>query len=280
MKTSKSAIRLWAGGLVLALGGIAGLVNACSSDPVVGPAADAASDSAVLPGEDATIGTDASRDAGGDTGCVADPGAADSGVALSMDASDDAGDPVGDAGAFTLAQALSGFPAGPGVLTARIDTELGQIVCRLDEAAAPVSVANFVGLARGTRPYLKDRAWTFGKFYDDLLWHRVIPGFVIQGGDPQGTGAGGPGYSLPNENHVAQELGVLSMAASNPTPTEFVPSGSQFYIVVGRGPKSDYNVFGKCTVDVAQAISAVERRTNDKPKVAIRMKVAIERCPK
>ncbi len=265
---------------VTLLGAGAWLGLACSSTttPSVPPATDAAADAlpdvvTLPPPVDAGVG-----DATVDSGCVADPGAGDAGIDL---AGGDGGDPVGgDAGAFTLTQAMAGFPASPGVLTARIDTELGQIVCRLDEAAAPASVANFVGLARGTRPYLKGTAWTVGKFYDGLTWHRVIPNFVIQGGDPRGTGSGGPGYSLPNENHVAQDKGVLSMAASNPTPTDFLPSGSQFYIVVGRGPKDDYNVFGSCSLEAATAIAAVDRRPNDSPQVPIHMNVRIERCPR
>ncbi len=270
--------RLFLGGVLLALGGSASLAASCSSNTASG--ADAASDSP--PGPDALTSPDSGdgsspRDAGVDTGCVVDPGAGDSGVVLGPG---DGGDPLGDAAAFGLVQALAGFPEGSGVLTARIDTEQGQIVCRLDEAAAPTTVANFVGLARGTRPFLKEGTWTLGKFYDGLTWHRVIPNFVIQGGDPRGTGSGGPGYSLPNENHAAQDKGVLSMAASNPTPTEFLPSGSQFYLVVGRGPKNDYNVFGTCSVEVAQAIAAVERGSNDRPKVPVHMKIAIERCPK
>src|SRR5258706_240158 len=89
------------------------------------------------------------------------------------------------------------------VVLAGCSTELGTIVCTLNELDAPVAVANFVGLARGARPYLdpKTNAWVAKPFYDGLIWHRVIPGFVIQGGDPLGDGTGGPGYDLPEENH-------------------------------------------------------------------------------
>ena len=264
-------------GVLLGLGGAAWL--ACSST-TASVEADSGIDATTSERDSAT--SEASdggvvREAGGDTGCVNDPGAGDAGILL--DAGEDGGDPVGDAAAFGLVQAMAGFPETPGALTARIETELGQIVCRLDEKAAPVSVANFVGLARGTRPFVKGGVWTVGKFYDGLIWHRVIPDFVIQGGDPLGNGTGGPGFDLPNENHVPQVAGVLSMAASNPTPTEFVPSGSQFYIVVGKGPKADYNVFGTCSLDVARAIADVPRSSRDKPKTAISMKIAIERCP-
>lgn len=266
--------------VVIGLAGGAWLVNACGGDDAVAPL-DAGSDTAAPRPFDSGI----TRDAAVSNGCVPDPGPGDSGLSLDVDASeDDSGNPVrGDASAFTLSQSLAGYPTSQGVLTARIDTERGQIVCKLDEKNAPVSVANFVGLARGTRPYRGDAgAWRFGRYYDGLLWHRVIPEFVIQGGDPRGNGTGGPGYAIPNENHAPQDLGALAMAASNdPDSGDFVPSGSQFYIVVGQGPKPDYNVFGTCTVDVARAISEVERRTSDKPKTAIHMtKITIERCPR
>ena len=207
----------------------------------------------------------------GPTVCVTDPGPGDAGIPPSSGGTD----PVGSADKFTLAQALAGFPAGTGALIAHITTEKGEIRCTFDETKAPTTVANFIGLARGTRPYQdKTGAWVTGKFYDGLIWHRVILDFVIQGGDPKGTGTGGPGYSLPNENHVAEPLGTLAMAAS----TE--PSGSQFYIVVGTGPAANYNVFGTCSTDVAIAIAGVDRTASDKPKVPVHMSIVIDRCAK
>jgi len=205
-------------------------------------------------------------------GCTKDPGA----PAVMVDPNATT-DPAGGAAAFTLAKALDGFPAGDGKLTAGIRTEQGGIKCELNDAAAPISVANFIGLARGTRPY-KDssKKWTTGHFFDGLTWHRVIPGFVIQGGDPLGDGTGGPGYDLVVENHVSEPLGALAMAATGPTS----PSGSQFYIVVGKGPSSDYNVFGSCITDAAMAIANVPRDGNDAPKTPVHMlKVEIGRCP-
>ncbi|MEA2746475.1 MAG: peptidyl-prolyl cis-trans isomerase [Myxococcales bacterium] len=206
-------------------------------------------------------------------GCTRDPGA----PAVQVDPNATT-DPAGGAAAFTLAKALDGFPAGAGKLTAGIHTESGGIKCTLDEAAAPISVANFVGLVRGTRPY-KDgmNKWTTGHFYDGLTWHRVITGFVIQGGDPKGTGLGGPGYDVVNENHAEEPLGVLAMAAAG---KPLVPSGSQFYIVVGKGPKADYNVFGSCATESAIAIAGVPVDGNDKPNTPVHMiKVEIGRCP-
>jgi peptidyl-prolyl cis-trans isomerase A (cyclophilin A) len=201
-------------------------------------------------------------------GCTLDPGPG----TVTVDAASKT-DPTGGAAKFTLTQALAGFPAAPGNLTALIRTELGAIRCQLAEAVAPVSVANFVGLARGTRPY-KAGTWKVGRFYDGLVWHRVLPDFVIQGGDPLGKGTGGPGYDLIDENHVDEPLGTLAMAAAAK------PSGSQFYVVVGTGPAADYNVFGTCTTDVAIAIANVPRDAVDHPITPVHIqRIDIARCP-
>jgi peptidyl-prolyl cis-trans isomerase A (cyclophilin A) len=201
--------------------------------------------------------------------CTKDPGA----TPPAFDPSS-ATDPF--AGGFSLTQALAGFPDGAGKLTAAITTEYGGIKCTLDDKNAPISVANFIGLARGTRPYknTKTKKWQTGAFYDGLTWHRVIPDFVIQGGDPLGTGTGGPGYDLPVENQIDEPLGTLAQAAGT------APSGSQFYIVVGTGPAAQYNVFGTCDTTAAKMIAAVARDKNDKPTTPVHMlKVDIGRCP-
>lgn len=228
-------------------------------------------------------------------GCTKDPGPG----TVTVPETETGDDPIGGADKFTMAMAMQGFPggvgdagdagaagdaadatsasdAGVGTLKAAITTELGVIVCTLDEAKAPISVANFVGLARGTRPFqdLTSGKWVVRRFYDGLKWHRVIYDFVIQGGDPRGNGTGGPGYDLVNENHVAEPAGTLAMAAGA------TPSGSQFYIVVGKGPAADYNVFGKCELEVASNISLVETNAKDAPKVPIHMtRIDIARCP-
>jgi peptidyl-prolyl cis-trans isomerase A (cyclophilin A) len=262
---------------VAALLSVAAAAAACSSSnnttPAPAPASTDEPDSGTPPAEEQPDPTpsDAGQDAADPIpGCPRDPGP----PAQTVDpASKD--DPTGGADKFTIAQALAGYPETPGVLTAVISTELGSIRCELDEAAAPISVANFVGLARGTRPFMKSGKWKLGRFYDGLIWHRVIPDFVIQGGDPLGKGTGGPGYDLVEENHVAEPLGTLAMAASN------IPSGSQFYVVVGTGPSADYNVFGTCATEAAKAIAAVPRDKNDKPLTAVHMtRIDIARCPK
>jgi peptidyl-prolyl cis-trans isomerase A (cyclophilin A) len=261
-------------GLVIAVGTTG--VGACSSKT------EAASTDAGA--AEASIPVDAAEAAAPDplAACTRDPGPADPGIGPGDGGVEDP--VVGGAASFTLAEALAGFPSGTGVLTAVITTELGNIVCQLDEAKAPISVANFVGLARGTRPSQNALGvWKAKRFYDGLIWHRVIPGFVVQGGDPQGNGGGGPGYDVPNENHVPQLLGVLSSAAGSTTDdagvSTYIPSGSQFYVVVGKGPPSNYNVFGKCTTDVAQAIAAVPTK-NEAPVTKIHMqRIEIGRCP-
>jgi peptidyl-prolyl cis-trans isomerase A (cyclophilin A) len=202
-------------------------------------------------------------------GCTKDPGPG----MVTPPMSETGDDPTGGASMFTLSMALAGFTS-TGTLKAAITTQKGIIVCTLDEAKAPITVANFVGLARGTRPFLASGMWQVKRFYDGLKWHRVIPGFVIQGGDPRGNGTGGPGYSLPKENQIPEPPGTLAMAAS----TEV--SGSQFYITVDSTPLKDYNVFGLCELPVAEEISLVETKTGDVPVVPIHMqRIDIARCP-
>jgi peptidyl-prolyl cis-trans isomerase B (cyclophilin B) len=126
--------------------------------------------------------------------------------------------------------------------SATMVTAKGTIELSLDPKAAPITVNNFVFLARD-------------KFYDGLTFHRVEAGFVIQGGDPQGDGKGGPGYNIPDENSPLKHVdGALAMAKSS-APNS---AGSQFYITLGAQPSLDgnYTVFGAVTSgkNVTQAI--------------------------
>jgi cyclophilin family peptidyl-prolyl cis-trans isomerase len=149
---------------------------------------------------------------------------------------------------------------GDGPLTATIETSLGAIHCELFDKGAPVTVANFVGLARGMHPF-KDPA--SGKietrpYYDGTVFHRVIPEFMIQGGDPTATGGGGPGYEFATEvsADLTHEPGTLSMANAGPNT-----NGSQFFITEGATSQLDgkYNVFGRCQdLDVVKKIARVE----------------------
>ena len=151
--------------------------------------------------------------------------------------------------------------AGKGQLYARFVTTMGNIVVRLEEERAPKTVKNFVGLATGeiewTHPATGEK--TNKPLYDGVVFHRIIPGFVVQGGDPTGTGSGGPGYRFEDELPPPgrYEIGSLAMANAGPDT-----NGSQFFIISGpngtRLPPS-YSLFGKAVagLEVVAAIEAV-----------------------
>src|SRR5436190_5013278 len=129
---------------------------------------------------------------------------------------------------------------------ARFDTTEGSFTVKFFDEEAPKTVANFVGLAEGTKEWTDPK--TGGKktapFYDGVIFHRVIDGFMIQGGDPLGRGTGGPGYKFADEFHPSlrhTREGTLSMANSGPNT-----NGSQFFITLGPTPHLDnrHTVFG------------------------------------
>lgn len=162
------------------------------------------------------------------------------------------------------AASLSGAESLPAGLYAAMETTQGKIIIRLEHEKAPLTVANFVGLAEGTR---KSNKAPGTKFYDGLIFHRVIPGFMIQGGDPEGSGRGGPGYRFADEFHPDLRhdgAGVLAMANSGPNT-----NGSQFYITLGPTPHLDnrHSVFGRVVEGdaVVRAIGDVPRGRNDNP---------------
>lgn len=189
--------------------------------------------------------------------------------------------PDPEAGMFTLDEALAGLPEGPGPLRAILTTDLGVLTCALFPEVAPNGVANFVGLARGRRPFKEAGKWIRGRrFYDGLIFHRVIDDFMAQGGDPLGTGFGGPGYSFMNEiGAETHSPGTLSYANSGNASS----NGSQFYIVAETGADfldGNYTIFGRCTpVDTVKAMTEVETAPDDKPLVDVHLQtVDITRC--
>ncbi|TAK14969.1 MAG: peptidylprolyl isomerase [Acidobacteria bacterium] len=168
---------------------------------------------------------------------------------------------------------------------AHFDTTMGKFTVELFADKAPKTVANFVGLAEGskewTHPGTKEKKKGV-PYYDGIIFHRIIEGFVIQGGDPLGKGFGGPGYNFEDEFHPSLKhdtLGVLSMANAGPNT-----NGSQFFITLGPTPHLDrrHSVFGKVIdgLDVIKAIGTTKTDSQDKPLTPIVMnKVTIEQQP-
>jgi peptidyl-prolyl cis-trans isomerase A (cyclophilin A) len=176
-------------------------------------------------------------------------------------------DPAG--GKFTLEQATKGLP-GPATapLVATIETSKGKLTCELFDKQAPITVANFVGLARGVRPWLdpKSGKWVKKPLYDGLIFHRVIPGFMIQGGDPLGSGIGKPGFAFEDEFSPDLKFdrpGLLAMANAGPAT-----NGSQFFITDGTPAhlNGHHTIFGHCDPQsVVTDIANVEKGARDKP---------------
>jgi peptidyl-prolyl cis-trans isomerase A (cyclophilin A) len=154
-------------------------------------------------------------------------------------------------------------------LIATLRTNHGTVVIRLFPDQAPKTVQNFVELAEGTRPWTDPRTRRPGqsKLYDGTIFHRVIPNFMIQGGDPLGTGMGGPGYQFADEFHPDLSFGrpyLLAMANAGPGT-----NGSQFFITVDPTPhlNNKHTIFGEVTEgqDVVDEISRVKTGRGDRP---------------
>lgn len=159
--------------------------------------------------------------------------------------------------------------AGAANRVAVIETNKGTITCQLFDDKTPVTVANFADLATGKKEYTDPKSGQKKKsnFYDGLIFHRVIPNFMIQGGDPEGTGRGGPGYRFQDEIVPAigfDKPGKLAMANAGPGT-----NGSQFFITVAPTPwlNGHHTIFGEVTagMDVVNAISSVPRNGEDRP---------------
>jgi peptidyl-prolyl cis-trans isomerase A (cyclophilin A) len=162
-------------------------------------------------------------------------------------------------------------------------TTEGKITVRLFEAEAPITVKNFIDLAEGKREWThpSTRAKSTSKLYDGTIFHRVIPDFMIQGGDPAGNGMGGPGYTFQDETkgspHKFDKAGLLAMANSGPNT-----NGCQFFITVAPTPwlTGHHTIFGEVVEgqEIATKISLVPRGGQDKPKTPVVVEsVVIER---
>ena len=150
-----------------------------------------------------------------------------------------------------------------------LKTNRGDITINLFPNHAPETVANFVGLAEGTKEYRDDAGRSGERFYDGLTFHRVIDGFMIQGGCPEGTGTGGPGYKFGDEFHpdlVFSKPYLLAMANAGPGT-----NGSQFFITLGPTPHLNrrHTIFGEvadqASRDVVDEIGQVRTGRNDRP---------------
>jgi peptidyl-prolyl cis-trans isomerase A (cyclophilin A) len=183
-------------------------------------------------------------------------------------------DALPDAPSTIAHEVAPAVPTGPTVV---FDTTMGRLTCRLFDKEAPQTVANFIGLATGTRTWTDPT--TLMKvngvpFYDGTTFHRVIPGFMIQGGDRLGTGGGDAGYYVPDEISPALRFDVpgrLAMANSG-SGTD----GSQFFITQVATPQLDgnYTIFGQCdphTVLMVTGIALVDRDAKDKPLTPVVM---------
>ena len=159
-------------------------------------------------------------------------------------------------------------PNGPFVV---MDTSMGRITCQFFQNQAPNAVANFIALAEGAKDWtdpVTSKVQRHKRYYDGTTFHRVIPEFMIQGGDPAGTGMGGPGYQFDDEldaNLNFDRAGRLAMANSGPNT-----NGSQFFVTEQpyESLNQHYTLFGQCddaSVEVVKAIARVPRDADDKP---------------
>ena len=166
---------------------------------------------------------------------------------------------------------------------ATFQTSQGKIICRLFEKEAPKTVANFIDLAEGNREWTHptNNKKSKDKLFNGTIFHRVIPKFMIQGGDPAGTGFGGPGYKFEDETkgspHCFNTPGKLAMANSGPNT-----NGSQFFISVAATPwlTGNHTIFGEVVEgqDIVDKISELDRDRSDKPRTPVVLEsVTIER---
>lgn len=183
---------------------------------------------------------------------------------------------------FVLIATFSVFPLAFAAAGAQpkaiIDTTAGKMTCTLFPDKAPIGVANFTGLATGTKDWtnpVTHKKEHGVPLYDGTIFHRVIPNFMIQGGDPAGTGMGDPGYQFKNETSSDLKFdrpGRLAYANAGPDT-----NGSQFFITEVPYPSLNggYTIFGQCddaSVAIVKQIARVGRDSNDKPYTPVKIK--------
>lgn len=176
--------------------------------------------------------------------------------------------------AADLATYLKAVKGTGTTLVATLDTTQGKLTCTLFADRTPMTVANFIGLATGQKAWIdpKTNKPVRRPLYDGLVFHRVIPSFMIQGGDPQGLGVGGPGYQFGDEIHpdLTNKPGTIAMANAGANT-----NGSQFFINEVRSPHLDnrHTVFGQCNeLEVIKKIANVPRDSGDKPSTPVVIK--------
>ncbi len=172
-------------------------------------------------------------------------------------------------------------PALPGVYAQFVTSE-GPFTVRLFDQEVPKTVENFVGLAEGTKEWTDPRTnkKVSTPYYDGVIFHRVINGFMVQTGDPLGQGTGGPGYKFKDEFHPTlrhNKAGILSMANSGPNT-----NGGQFFITLGPTPHLDdrHSVFGEVVegMEVVVKIGSTQTASQDRPvKDIVIQTITIER---
>jgi len=173
--------------------------------------------------------------------------------------------------AFTSCKSGKHSDLGDGIF-ADIKTNKGEIIIKLENEKTPVTVASFVSLAEGKSPFVSDN-FKGKKYFDSLVFHRIIKDFMIQGGDPTGTGSGSPGYKFKDEFHDSlthSKAGILSMANSGPKT-----NGSQFFITHKETPflNGKHTVFGEVVtgLEVVDSIANVKTGERDKPESPVIM---------
>jgi peptidyl-prolyl cis-trans isomerase A (cyclophilin A) len=207
-------------------------------------------------------------------------GAREDGLGSSSGGSKKSADPLD--GKWTLADATKDLP-GKGPIVAKIETSKGTLQCKLLDEKAPITVANFIGLATGKRAW-RDPAsggWVNKPAYDGTTFHRIIKGFMIQGGDAKGNGSGEPGYVIKDEvwdGAKHDKAGLLCMANRGPNT-----NGAQFFVTDAAAAHLDggYTIFGECAPEqVVHDIANVEVR-GETPATTVTIKtVTISRDQK